>query len=138
MKLRRIIYMSQASEQFNKRNLLNLLHASRSYNAIDKITGVLMHRQGYFLQIIEGETDAITNLLIRLYSDSRHENIKIILDSYPDSRLFPNWNMGCADLDEPELSLMPGLRTDLNDPKIIQDLIAHLPEIASFLHEKLY
>ncbi|MDG2331713.1 MAG: BLUF domain-containing protein [Flavobacteriales bacterium] len=138
MKHRCVIYTSQAVKQLNKRNLLDILHESRAYNTIDNITGVLMHRKGYFLQVLEGDTDAITNLLSRLQRDSRHHKIKILLDNYTNSRLFPNWAMGCADFDEPELSCIPGVRTDLNDPEVIQELTANLPEIASFLNKKLH
>ncbi|RED43955.1 FAD-dependent sensor of blue light [Winogradskyella eximia] len=137
MSLRQIIYTSQASEQFNKRSLLDLLHTSRGYNTIDNISGVLMHRDGYFLQIIEGEQDVIEDLFQRLNNDTRHKNIKMILDRSVESRLFSNWAMGCADFDEPELSMLPGIRTDLSNPEVIEDLIIHLPEIADFLLDKL-
>ena len=137
MSLRQIIYTSQASEQFNKRSLLDLLHTSRGYNTIDNISGVLMHRDGYFLQIIEGEQDVIEDLFQRLNNDTRHKNIKMILDRSVESRLFSNWAMGCADFYEPELSMLPGIRTDLSNPEVIEDLIIHLPEIADFLLDKL-
>ena len=137
MSLHQIIYTSQASEQFNKRNLLDLLHTSRGYNTIDNISGLLMHRNGYFLQIIEGEQDVVENLFQRLSNDTRHKNIKMILNRTVESRLFSNWAMGCADFDEPELSMLPGLRTDLSNPEVIEELIIHLPEIADFLLDKL-
>ena len=137
MSLRRIIYTSQASEQFTKRKLLDLLHTSRGYNTIDNISGLLMHKDGYFLQIIEGEHDVVEDLFQRLSNDTRHKNIKMILDRSVESRLFSNWAMGCADFDEPELSMLPGLRTDLSNPEVIKELILHLPEIADFLLDKL-
>ena len=137
MALRRIVYTSQALEQFNKRSLLDLLHDARAFNKIDNITGVLMHRKGNFLQIIEGESENVANLLTRLLSDPRHNKVKIILDSSVDRRLFSNWTMGCADFDKPELSLIPGIRTDLSDPQVIEDIIIRLPEIAVFLLENL-
>jgi hypothetical protein len=137
MALRRIIYTSQASEQFSKRGLLDLLHESRAFNTIDKVTGVLMHRKGNFLQVFEGESEAVGNLLTRILRDPRHNDIKIIMDSTVDRRLFSNWTMGCADFDEPELSLIPGIRTDLNDPQVIEDIIIRLPEIAAFLLDKI-
>ena len=137
MALRRIVYTSQALEQFNKRILLDLLHDARAFNKIDNITGVLMHRKGNFLQIIEGESENVANLLTRLLSDPRHNKIKIIVDSSVDRRLFSNWTMGCADFDKPELSLIPGIRTDLSDPQVIEDIIIRLPEIAVFLLENL-
>jgi hypothetical protein len=137
MALRRIIYTSQASEQFSKRGLLDLLHESRAFNTIDEVTGVLMHRKGNFLQVFEGESEAVGNLLTRILRDPRHNDIKIIMDSTVDRRLFSNWTMGCADFDEPELSLIPGIRTDLNDPQVIEDIIIRLPEIAAFLLDKI-
>ena len=137
MALRRIIYTSQASEKFSKRSLLNLLHESRAFNTIDNISGVLMHRKGSFLQVIEGESEVGDELFKRLLKDPRHNEVRLILDSTVDSRLFSSWAMGCADFDEPELSLIPGIHTDISDPKVIEDLIIRLPEIATILHEIL-
>lgn len=133
MILRRIIYSSQAVEKFSKRHLLDLLHDSRGYNSIDNISGVLMHKQGYFLQIIEGNPKVIDDLLERLHRDPRHKDLKIIRDSMVENRLFTNWAMGCADFDDAELSMLPGFRTDLTDPDVIEELITHLPEVATLL-----
>ena len=52
-------------------------------------------------------------------------------------RIFSNWTMGCADFNKPELSLIPGIRTDLRDPQVIKDMIFRLPEIAFFLLKKV-
>ena len=137
MKRRRLIYTSQAVKDFSKSELLDLLHDARAYNTIDNICGVLMHRNGHFLQVLEGESDPIENLLGRLQKDTRHKNLKIIHDSSVDSLLFSNWAMGSADLEAPELSLIPGLRTDLSNEEVIQDLVIRLPEIANFLQDKM-
>jgi hypothetical protein len=135
MVLKRTIYTSKAKKQFNKRNLLDLLHDSRAYNKIDSISGVLMYRQGIFLQVIEGESEIIDDLLTRIKRDPRHSEFKIIFDSSVNSRFFSNWAMGCADLDQPELSFIPGIRTDLSDPEVIENLINNLPEVATFFLE---
>ncbi|MFT6856554.1 MAG: hypothetical protein ACJA0X_002534 [Cyclobacteriaceae bacterium] len=137
MSIRRIIYTSQATKQFDTRNLLNLLHDARAFNSIDKISGVLIHKEGSFLQIIEGESQAVDDLFTRLGRDPRHNEIKMIHDTSVKNRIFSNWAMGCADFDAPELSLIPGIRTDLNDPEVIEDLINRLPEIAKLLRENL-
>jgi hypothetical protein len=133
MKFRRLIYTSQAIQQFNKRNLLNLLHESRTYNTIDSITGLLMHKEGCFLQIFEGEPSVVENLLNRILKDTRHAKIKIIQDCPVNNRLFSSWSMACLDFDEPELSLIPGIRSDLSDPIVVQELISQLPKISDFL-----
>jgi hypothetical protein len=137
MKLRRLIYTSQATRSFSKRNFLDLLHQSRAYNSVDNITGVLIHRKNFFLQVIEGDTEAIEDLLGRLLLDTRHIKLKIILDELVEKRIFSNWSMGCANFNEPELSLIPGLRADLSDPEVIQELITRLPEVSSYLLQKI-
>jgi hypothetical protein len=137
MPLRRIIYTSLATEHFNRRGLLDLLHESRGFNSLDNISGVLMHKEGRFVQVIEGYPDELDDLFERLLRDPRHKDVRVILDTTVDSRLFSNWAMGCADFDEPELSMIPGIRTDLNDPQVIEELVARLPEIATFLRENL-
>lgn len=137
MSLHRIVYISKATKQFNKRELLNLLHDSRAYNNIDNISGVLIHKQGFFFQTIEGESEDVHDLFDRLNNDPRHSEVKVIMNCAVDNRLFPNWAMGCADFEEPNLSLIPGIRNDLSNPRVIEKLSTLLPEIASFLHDKL-
>ena len=113
--------------------MLDLLHESRAYNALDGITGVLLHRQGHFLQVIEGDSDPAGSLFERILRDSRHKNITRISDEEVQDRLFSEWAMGCADFDDPELEFMPGVRTDLGDPEVIQNLMSNLPEMAAYL-----
>ena len=133
MKCRRIIYTSRSTKQFNKRNLLDLLHDSRAFNTMDNISGVLMHKNGLFLQIIEGKSKDLEDLIERLHRDTRHNNLKIIDDQLVEDRIFANWSMGCADFDDPTLSLIPGIRTDLSDPTVINNLITNLPELVTLL-----
>lgn len=135
MTLRRLIYSSQAVELFTQRELLDLLNESRGYNLIDDISGVLMHKDGYFLQVIEGEPIKIHNLFNRIEKDSRHYEIKILYDCTIKERLFSSWSMGCTNFDDPELVLLPGLRTDLTDPEVVEELIMHLPDVAHILKE---
>jgi hypothetical protein len=137
MKLRRLIYTSQATESFSEHNLLDLLDQSRAYNSVDDITGLLMHKKGFLLQVLEGESEAIEDLLNRLLLDTRHVKLKIVLDRCTEHRLFPNWTMGCVDLHKVELKLIPELCVDLSDLKVIQELTIRLPEVASFLLKEI-
>lgn len=137
MEIRRIAYTSKAKINFSKRDLLNLLHDSRAFNLLDNITGVLIHKDGCFLQIIEGEPKDVKNLLERLKKDTRHENFKILEDILSETRLFNDWAMGCADFDDPSLSFIPGIRKDLSNPENIKNFTERLPEISTILHENL-
>ncbi|WP_158841867.1 BLUF domain-containing protein [Polaribacter sp. L3A8] len=137
MKLRRIAYTSKATVEFTKRDLLDLLHDSRAYNTLDNISGVLIHKEGYFLQILEGEPKDLNDLLARLRKDTRHTEFKIIDDCLVDKRMFLNWAMGCADFDDPSLSMIPGVRSGLTNPEVMESLINRLPEVATYLHDNL-
>lgn len=137
MPLRRIAYLSRAAEPFSKRALLDLLHDARGYNAADGITGLLIHSQGRFLQVLEGEPEALADLLQRLRRDPRHSDLHVLFDDDVEQRLFATWSMGCANFDDPALSLLPGLRTDLGDPAVVAELLAALPTIRDALGKLL-
>ena len=136
MKYRRLIYTSQPVKQFSATDLINLLHDARAYNSIDNICGVLLHRHGYFLQVIEGDKEPIENLLSRLRKDKRHKNIVVIYDGFVDRRVFSNWAMGVADLMSPELSLLPGICSDFSGSQAVKELIQDLPAVEDFLQQK--
>ena len=42
------------------------------------ITGVLVYAEGVFLQVLEGETEAITLLMARISRDLRHEAVAVL------------------------------------------------------------
>ncbi|MDC0338307.1 BLUF domain-containing protein [Flavobacteriales bacterium] len=136
MKYRRLIYTSQPVKQFSGPELIRLLHDARAYNSIDDICGVLLHRHGYFLQVIEGGIEPIENLLSRLRKDVRHKNIVIIYDGMVGRRVFSNWDMGVADLMSAELSLLPGICSDLSASQAVEELIVGLPDLENFLQQK--
>lgn len=73
MSLRRIIYTSKASNPMSRRDLLDMLHEARAFNSIDNITGVLMHRNGIFVQVIEGDPEHVGNLFASILRDPRHK-----------------------------------------------------------------
>lgn len=137
MNLRRVVYTSIASEAFDKRQLLDMLHQARSYNAVDEISGVLMHREGEFFQVIEGESTKVEDLLERIQNDPRHNSMEIIHDDFAEARLFPEWSMGCADFDQPELAFLPGVRGNLSNQTVSLELNAQLPEVATHLKQAL-
>jgi hypothetical protein len=87
--------------------------------------------------VLEGESEAIEDLLNRLLLDTRHIKLKIVLDNFTESRMFSNWAMGCVDFNKDEFKIMPGLCVDLSDPKVIQELTTRLPEVASFLLKEI-
>ena len=126
MELRQVVYTSIASIKMNSRQLLDMLHESRGFNAADGITGLLIHSNCHYMQVIEGSDENVEDLLQRLKHDSRHKGIHIVSDKKITKRIFPNWSMGCADFDNPILATLPGVKTDLTDPNQVEQLVQRI------------
>ncbi|GAK93478.1 hypothetical protein JCM19298_2197 [Nonlabens ulvanivorans] len=45
--------------------------------------------------------------------------------------------MGCADFNDPSLSMIPGILRNFENPKVAHQLSDQLPAIANFLHDNL-
>jgi hypothetical protein len=135
--LRRITYTSIASVALDQRALLDLLHEARGFNKIDEITGLLLHDRGRFLQVIEGPTNAIENLVHRLKCDRRHSQFEIHEDVLADMRLFPDWAMGLGELTDPTLACLPGFVGESDEQVCLFGLIERLPELAPALNQAL-
>lgn len=73
-----------------------ILAASQRNNEKAGITGALIFDTMWFIQILEGERDAVSAALRRIMGDRRHDDL-VIMDCRPaEARLFGNWWMGLA------------------------------------------
>lgn len=131
--LRRITYTSISSVALDQRALLDLLHSARGFNTIDKVTGILIHDRGRFLQVIEGPTKAIEDLVQRLERDRRHTHFEIHEDVQVETRLFPDWAMGLGELTDPTLAFLPGFLDESDEQTRLSELVKHLPDLAPTL-----
>lgn len=66
---------------------------ARDYNEQHGITGTLCYGNGHFLQCIEGEKSNVLALQKRIFADSRHKNVQILLLRVIDQRSFADWRM---------------------------------------------
>lgn len=111
-----LVYVSSAVNQFSKDELLDLLEKSRVNNASLSITGMLLYKDGNFMQILEGEKEAVLALRDRISRDPRHKGILSLLQGALAERQFPEWTMGFRDLNSAELSAAPGFNEFMNTP----------------------
>ena len=91
---KRIVYCSRASKLPNTFELQNLLSTSREFNAKHDISGILLYKDGSYLQFIEGEVDVINSLYERIKNNPRHYKVKLLLEGESAVRAFPGWHMG--------------------------------------------
>lgn len=125
----RIIYLSAASHLFSKSELVALLEKSRVKNARLGITGILLYRDGDFLQLLEGEETAVRQLYRQIEADARHTAVTSLIEEQCEERLFADWSMGFRDLADPALAKLPGFSDLMNKSFAPQALKDH-PENA--------
>lgn len=80
------------------------------------VTGILLYKDGDFLQLIEGEQPVVAKLFSTIKSDPRHTEITVLLANECTERLFSDWSMAFRDLSDPELLKLPGYSDFMNTP----------------------
>ena len=93
-----IAYHSAATIEFSPKDLAELLSRAREENARLKVTGVLLYRNGRFMQILEGPKTAVRRVFGTILTDSRHRDVQVISDDPIPRRRFPIWTMGYQSL----------------------------------------
>ncbi|MEP2735270.1 MAG: BLUF domain-containing protein [Erythrobacter sp.] len=88
-----LAYTSTAAEAVDGSDVFAIVAVSARNNAESELTGVLLFKDGQFLQVVEGPSASIDMLMIRLERDNRHSNIRTIARSAIKTRKFPRWNM---------------------------------------------
>lgn len=91
--LHRIIYVSRASAPLPL-ELKDILDWSRGHNRTLRVTGVMGFINGFYLQCLEGEESIVNTLLKQIGQDSRHSDLKILVNKPVFERAFPGWSMG--------------------------------------------
>jgi Sensors of blue-light using FAD len=111
-----LIYASSAVKPFTQSQLLNLVTESRERNERLGITGLLLYKDGKFMQALEGEEGMVRSLFGEISADRRHGGVRELLECSISRRQFPYWPMGFKDLKSREVLRMPGYNEFLDDP----------------------
>ncbi len=119
------IYVSSAAVHFSKEDLLALLTKCRKNNAAVNITGLLLIRDGNFLQMLEGPETAVRALVAKIHNDPRHKGLITVLEENAEKRQFPDRQMGFRDLEMNESDRPPGysdfLNASFNSPELAKN-----------------
>ncbi|SFP88039.1 BLUF domain-containing protein [Hymenobacter arizonensis] len=89
-----ILYRSHATHPTTEVQLQALLRKCRPYNAAHGITGLLLHSNGLFVQVLEGPEAAVCNLYARIKQDVRHSQVVTVSEGKGPARRFGHWDMG--------------------------------------------
>lgn len=110
-----IVYSSTATTPFTEDDLADLLALSRAKNESLDLTGLLMHRDGHFLQLLEGPYDTVRERMAVIAGDPRHDNVTILLEEVVGTRHFPDWTMGYQAVTGAMVDEIPGYRSTFDD-----------------------
>jgi len=100
MALVSLVYVSVASRPMTDDDLRVILRKARDKNAGLGVTGMLLYRDGFFLQILEGEQAQVDKLYTVIAADDRHRNVLKIEEHPISERTFGQWTMGFNPMDD--------------------------------------
>ena len=84
-------------------NLAAIVESCTRHNKADGVTGVLFYENRYFVQALEGEEAAVRETFDRVKRDTRHTDVKLLVDEPIEERSFPDWAMDTFFVRHPEL-----------------------------------
>lgn len=99
----RIMYVSHAARAFEKTELAALHAKARANNRRAGITGMLVYKEGWFVQVLEGEEAAVRRLFAIIQRDSRHGEVCLLAEGTVAGREFADWSMGFQYLNDSDL-----------------------------------
>lgn len=88
-----IVYVSEALQPFDERQLLILERDSSDRNRERNVSGYLWFDRGRFLQYIEGDCGEVDRLFDSIGRDPRHRLLGWAAETPCQARRFPSWRM---------------------------------------------
>lgn len=110
------VYISSAVRPFSPTELVDLLAKCHENNAQLGVTGMLLYKDGNFMQVLEGAEEVVRTLYARIGHDPRHRGLLTLLQGPLSERQFPDWSMGFQDLNAADVLSIPGYSEFLNTP----------------------
>ena len=104
MSLKRLIYISRVEAKIKKADIVTLMSKSKKNNLENHLSGMLLFGRGSFLQVLEGEPEALNKTFFKIAADGRHTDLRLIDFHMIEKRLFSNWSMKLFSLEEFSIS----------------------------------
>jgi hypothetical protein len=123
----KLAYLSSGVRTFSQEELMELLRKARANNARLGITGILLYFDGNFLQVLEGDAAAVTDLYNKIAQDVRHRGVFQLFAETADTRDFPDWSMGFRRLDKTAgAAELEGFNRLMEQPSILPEELDRL------------
>ncbi|MCV9386227.1 BLUF domain-containing protein [Reichenbachiella ulvae] len=113
--LHRMVYTSSRAPNCNEEAIEQILEASRRNNKPLGITGLLVHTEMRFLQILEGSKNTVLDVYNRIQEDPRHRDSEIKYFEPVDERYFSDWHMGSKNIEKDSLEFDTQIAAEENE-----------------------
>ena len=101
MALYQVVYISMVSgDEPTRADLRALLATSVRRNRALGVTGMLLYAHGGFMQLLEGEEEAVKALFDRVRRDDRHRRVTVLVQGPVAERTFADWAMAYRCLED--------------------------------------
>jgi hypothetical protein len=110
-----LVYMSLEAEPMSRDALMGLLEKARAKNERLGITGLLVHKAGHFLQVLEGQRGTVESLMAVIAADARHRDVVVLVRETGGARHFGDWSMALADWPHEDVATTRGWELLLAD-----------------------
>lgn len=94
MPLISLVYVSFSQHSMTEDELRAILTQARNANQARDITGMLLYRDDFFIQALEGDKDTVLALYDKIAQDPRHHHVLVIHQAPIYERSFSQWSMG--------------------------------------------
>jgi hypothetical protein len=100
-----VLYSSTITTKDYQKAIDDILLRARKNNDKNHLSGILLFRNGDFLQLLEGDKLNVYYTLKKIRDDERHMNMKILHEGEIPKRIFEGWQMAFKSENEknPEL-----------------------------------
>ena len=117
-----LVYSSIAVKPLSGSELLDLLEQSRDKNLRLEVTGLLLYKEGSFMQALEGDEEVVRALYATIRKDRRHHHVLTLLATPVAARQFPDWSMGFKNLGDVQAEAVPGYNPNPVFPQLDEEL----------------
>jgi len=84
--------------EMDEGTLANILLLSKQNNQVAGITGCMLYQEGCFMQMLEGSRDNVQKLMAYIQADTRHKDVRIVMQGHEQQRVFLDWSMEFHDM----------------------------------------
>jgi hypothetical protein len=112
------VYVSSAVRPLTEDEILDILLIARQNNERLGVTGMLLYRDGNFLQVLEGPASVVDSLIQRIRHDPRHAGVIVVSRKNIEERQFQEWSMAFRNMSKDVTSqegYSPFLESDFDD-----------------------